>query len=63
MEEELEKYRNASLYYCNKLLNDIKRTQEDIGLFFGGDLYKAYDAATDKALSKAIQVRTKLRNL
>ena len=63
MEEELEKYRAASLYYCSRLLNDIKRSQEDIGLFFGGDLYKAYDDATDKALSKASSVRTKLRNL
>ena len=63
MEEEVEKYRNASLYYCNKLLNEIQRNQEDIDLFFGGDLYKAYHTATEQAVDKANQVRMKIRNL
>jgi len=62
-EEELNRLRLASLYYCDKLLNDIKVDQEDINQFFGGEIYKAYNDATEKVLNKAKNIRAKIRNL
>lgn len=63
MEEETEKYRAVSLEYCQRLLREIKRDREDAKLFFGGEIYKSYAAATDKAVDKAIKVQTKIRHL
>ena len=62
-EAELHRCKNMSLHYADKLFNEIRRDQEDIGDFFGGELLKAYDSATDQVLNKAKNVRTKIRNL
>lgn len=62
-EAELRSYQSESLRHCDKLLNEVKSDLDDIGSFFGGELRKTYVDATDKALSKIQQVRTKIRNL
>lgn len=63
MQEELEQHRANSLALCEKLLNDLKRNQDDADSFLGGDIYKAYVSATEKAIEKARKSRNKIRNL
>ena len=63
MNEELEKARADSLYLCQKLINELVRTQSDIPSFMGGDVYKAYMSATEKAIDTAVKCRYKIRNL
>ena len=54
MQEELEKYRAYSLSLCDKQIRDLERNQNDADRFFGGEAYRAYVNATEKA---------KIRNL
>ena len=63
MEAEAEKYRVISLEDCQRLLYEVRRDQEDAALFFGGEIYKTYVAATDKVINKAEKIRTQIRNL
>lgn len=63
MEEELEKYRAYSLSLCEKLIYSLKRNQNDAASFFGGDIYRAYQTATEEAIEKAQKCRNKIRNL
>ncbi|MBE6957139.1 MAG: hypothetical protein E7450_06770 [Ruminococcaceae bacterium] len=63
MEEELAQRRRISVTYCNKLLNEVKRDQEDVGEFFGGELYRTYLTAIDQVEEKIKKIRTKIRNL
>lgn len=63
MEEELEKYRANCLWLCEKLMADLSRNQSDAHRIFGGEVYKAYLSATDKAIEKARKSRNKIRNL
>ncbi len=63
MGEEVAKYRETCLSLCAKLLSELKRNQEDADLFFGGEIYKSYIDATDKAINKAGKVQTKIRNI
>lgn len=62
-EAERQRFKIISLQHCDRLFNEIKRDQDDIHEFFGGELYKSYVAATDKALTKARNIRMKVRNL
>ena len=62
-EEELRRSRSASLRYCEKLLNELRSELDDIDLFFGGDLHRAYVDVTDEVIAKASNVRKKIRNL
>ena len=63
MNKELEKARADSLYLCQKLINELVRTQSNVPSFMGGDICKAYMTATEKAIDKAVKCRSKIRNL
>ena len=63
MQEELEQCRLESLSLCDRLLVALEENQEDAHLFFAGEVYQAYDSATDKAKNKVKKIRNKLRNL
>lgn len=63
MEEELEQRKAASLALCDRLISDMSKFLDDTDQFFGGEIYKSYVSATEKAVQKAKSVRTKLRNL
>ena len=63
MQEELEQYRSDSLLLCNRLLAMLEENRDDAHSFFAGEVYQAYDAATEKAKNKAMNIANKLRNL
>ena len=63
MQEELEQRRSDSLSLCDRLLVALEENREDAYSFFGGDVYQAYIAATDKAKSKVKKIKSKIRNL
>lgn len=63
MQNELEQCRLDSLLLCDRLLAALEENREDAHLFFGGEVYQAYDAATDKAKNKVQRIRSKIRNL
>lgn len=63
MQEEMERYRLDSVLLCDRLLTSLEENREDARLFFGGEVYQAYDAATDLAESKIKRIRNKIRNL
>ena len=63
MEENVEIIKSNSLIYCEKLLDEIRRDQEEADLFFGGELHAAYASALDKVMHKVTTIRTKIKNL
>ena len=63
MQEELEQCRSECLLLCDRLLSALEENREDAYLFFGGEVYPVYDAATDKAKNKVREIRNKVRNL
>ncbi len=63
MDEEREKYRAYSLSQCDKQIRDLTRNQSDADRFFGGEVYKAYVNATEKAIDRVRKIRNKIRNL
>lgn len=63
MQEVLEQCRLDSLSLCNQLLAALEKNREDAHSFFAGEVYQAYDAATDKAKNKVQKIRNKIRNL
>lgn len=63
MQEELERCRSGSLALCDRLLTALEKNQEDAHSFFAGEVYQAYDDATDKAKNKVHKIRNKLRSL
>ena len=63
MQEELEQYKLDSLWLCDRLLVALEENMEDAHSFFAGEVYQAYDAATDKAKNKIQEIRSKIRNL
>lgn len=63
MQEELERFRLVNLSLCDRLLAMLEENREEARLFFGGELYQAYDTVTDKAKNKIHVIRNKLRNL
>lgn len=63
MQHELEQCRLECLSLCDRLLVALEENQEDAHSFFGGELYQAYDAATDKAKNKVKKIRNKIKNL
>lgn len=63
MQEELEQYRSDSLLLCDRLLTVLEENREDACSFFGGEVQRAYEAATDKAKNKVRIIRNKIRNL
>lgn len=63
MQHELEQCRLDSLSLCDRLLAALEENREDAHSFFAGELYQAYDAATDKAKNKVKKIRSKIRNL
>ena len=63
MNQEHTQYKKYSLSLCEKLINDLKRNREDADTFLGGELYKAYVNATEKAINKAQRNRNQIRKL
>ena len=63
MQEELDQHKLDSLLLCDRLLVLLKENQEDACLFFAGEVYQAYNAATDKARNKMRKIKSKIRNL
>lgn len=63
MQEELGQFKLDSLSLCDQLLAVLENNQEDAHLFFAGEVYQAYDAATEKAIIKVKQIKTKIRGL
>jgi len=62
MDDELNKLKTNSIYLCNKMQNDIARFKDDSHSFFGGEIYRAYCKANDRALEKVRHIQSKLRN-
>jgi len=63
MQNELEQCRLDSLVLCDRLLAVLEENREDAHSFFGGEVYQAYDAATDKAQNKVREIRSKVKQL
>jgi len=63
MEGQLEQMKTDSVALCEKLVYDLKRNRDDAEGFFGGDVYKAYVSATERAISKAQLTRDEIRKL
>lgn len=63
MQEELEQCRLESLELCDRLLAMLEENREDAYSFFGGEVYQAYDAATDQAKRKLQKIKSKISNL
>ena len=63
MDEEFEQRKANGLAQCDRLISELSKFLDDTDLFFGGEIYKTYINATEKALNKAKTIRTKLRNL
>ena len=63
MQEDLEQLRSDSLTLCARLLASLEENKEDSHLFFSSEIFQAYDAATDKAKNKVLEIRNSLRTL
>ena len=63
MLEELEQCKSESLALCDRLLAALEDNRDAARSFFAGELYQAYDAATDKAENQVKKIRSKIRNL
>lgn len=63
MEDKMEELRAHSVYLCNRLVNEFEKNGDDADLFFGGEMHKAYIKANDKAIEKAKNIRTRIKNL
>lgn len=63
MQEILEQGRLDSLSLCERLLVALEENREDAHSFLAGDVYQAYDAATEKAKNSVQRIRSKIRNL
>lgn len=62
-EQELRRLRDQSLYYCNRLLNELNENKEEAATFFGGDICRAYVKATEAAINKAKRTKGKIQNI
>lgn len=63
MQKDLEQHRSETLVLCNRLLVKLEQNREDAHAFLGGEVYQAYDTATEKAKNKVQKIRNKIRNL
>lgn len=63
MDEKLEQCLTDSLALCDRLLISLNKNREDAYSFFAGELYRAYDAATDQAEQKVRKIKNRIKNL
>lgn len=63
MDEKTAMQKAISLSLCNKLITELRMNEGDTDSFFGGELYRVYTDANDRALEKAKKIRNKLRYL
>lgn len=63
MDDELYRLKMKSQMLCDRLTNDLAQNKDDTHQFFGGEIYRAYIAASDQAMEKTRRIRTKIRNI
>ena len=62
MDNPIENYKERSLELCDRLINQLNMNKDDANSFFGGEIYKSYIVATERAIEKANNGRYKIRN-
>ena len=62
MNQDLERYKQRSLYLCDKIKQELKENEEEATSFFGGELYRTYAKVNDMAQEKTRRIRNKIRN-
>ena len=63
MRKDLEQCRTDSVSLCDRLLTALEENREDARLFFGGEVYRAYETATERAKNKVKKIKSEIRNL
>ena len=63
MEDEIAQHRAHSLAICQNFLLELRRFQEDANIFFGGEIHKAYVAATEQAIHQVSKIQNRIRSL
>ncbi|MBQ6825013.1 MAG: hypothetical protein IJP27_10190 [Clostridia bacterium] len=63
MDEKTAALHLTSLTLCDKLINELRSCEEEAHTFFGGELCRVYENATEQAIDKTQSIRRKLQTL
>ncbi len=63
MDEQINTYISESLELCRQLLGKLDENEEDIPLFFGGEIYRAYKRAIDIVRDETTSIQSKIKKL